>query len=57
MTVVKILRSILNALYAELAMLATFHFSMSVAALVIEFVFQGLGLIPPHHANYRHNEI
>lgn len=23
---------------------------MSVAALVIEFVFQGLGLIPPHQA-------
>jgi uncharacterized membrane protein YraQ (UPF0718 family) len=33
-----------------LFILATFYFSMSVAALVIEFVFQGLGLIPPHQA-------
>ena len=30
--------------------LATFYISMSVAALVIEFVFQGLGLIPLHQA-------
>jgi uncharacterized protein len=33
-----------------LFILATFYFSMSVAALVIEFVFQALGLIPPHLA-------
>ena len=30
--------------------LATFYISMSAAALVIEFVFQGLGLIPLHQA-------
>jgi uncharacterized protein len=30
--------------------LATFYFSMSVAALVIEFIFRGLGLIPSHRA-------
>jgi uncharacterized membrane protein YraQ (UPF0718 family) len=33
-----------------LFILLTFYFSMSVAALVIEFVFRGLGLIPPHQA-------
>jgi hypothetical protein len=33
-----------------LFILATFYFSMSVAALVIEFVFRGLALIPPYQA-------
>jgi uncharacterized membrane protein YraQ (UPF0718 family) len=35
----------------SLFLLATFYFSMSVAALAIEFVFRGLGLIPPHRAS------
>jgi uncharacterized protein len=34
----------------SLFILATFYFSMSLAALAIEFTFQGLGLIPAHEA-------
>jgi uncharacterized membrane protein YraQ (UPF0718 family) len=33
-----------------LFILATFYFSMSVAALMVEFVFHGLGSILPHQA-------
>ena len=34
----------------SLFLLATFYVSMSLAALVIEFAFQGLGLVPTHQA-------
>jgi len=34
----------------SLFILATFYFSMSFASLVIEFAFQGLGLVPSHRA-------
>jgi uncharacterized membrane protein YraQ (UPF0718 family) len=34
----------------SLFILATFYISMSLASLVIEFAFQGLGLIPAHQA-------
>src|SRR5215472_10678633 len=34
----------------SLFILAIFYFSMSLAALAIEFAFQGLGLIPTHQA-------